>query len=110
MNKSELISEIAQQSGLTKTQVGNALEAFMNCVAATLRKKDEVRLTGFGTFLTTHRPAGTMRNPQTGAMIRVEASLVPRFRSGASLKAVVNGKTAAPKKTAPKKAPARLRA
>ncbi len=105
MNKSELISEIATKSGLTKTQAGNALEAFMGCVAAALRKQDDVKLTGFGTFVTTKRPAGTMRNPQTGAMIRVEASLVPRFRSGASLKNAVNGRSAAaaPKKVAGKR-------
>jgi DNA-binding protein HU-beta len=93
MNKSELISEIAAKTGLTKVQAGNALEAFMDCVGSALRKQEEVRLTGFGTFLATKRAAATMRNPQTGATIQVAASLVPRFRSGASLKSQVNGRS-----------------
>ena len=66
MNKAELVAEIAKNTGLTKVDSERATEALLNTVAATLKKGDEVRLVGFGTFSVTKRPASTGRNPREG--------------------------------------------
>ena len=71
-------------------------------------KGEAVAITGFGKFETRIRPAGTARNPQTGAVVKTKKKSVPKFTPGAEFKAVVNGekKLAAPaKKTPAKKAP-----
>ena len=90
MNKAELVAEIAKNTGLTKVDSERATEALLNTVAATLKKGDEVRLVGFGTFSVTKRPASTGRKPRTGAEIKIPASKQPKFKAGKSLKDAFN--------------------
>lgn len=89
MNKSDLIDKIAVKSGLTKADSGRALDAFIETVSGTLGKGDDITLVGFGTFTTSKRSARTGRNPQTGATIKIPATVVPKFRAGKALKAAV---------------------
>ena len=90
MNKTELVAEIAKNTGLTKVDSERAVEAFLNAMSATLKKGDEVRLTGFGTFGVTKRNATTGRNPRTGAEINIPASKQPKFKAGKALKDALN--------------------
>ena len=91
MNKSELIEAMAKQSGLSKKDAEKALNAFTDTVSKTLKKKDKVQLIGFGTFETAKRAARTGKNPQTGAEIKIPASVAPKFKAGKALKDLVNG-------------------
>jgi DNA-binding protein HU-beta len=91
MNKSELVSAVAETADLTKAQAGAALDAVLEAITASLKSGDEVRLVGFGTFLVTKRAAGEARNPRTGETIKTKASLAPKFKAGAGLKSAVNG-------------------
>ena len=90
MNKAELVAEIAKNTGLTKVDSERAVEAFLNAVAATLKKGDEVRLVGFGTFSVSERKATEGRNPRTGAKIKIPASKQPKFKAGKGLKDALN--------------------
>ena len=89
MNKSELIEAMAEKSGLTKKDTALALEAFTETVTETLSKKDTVALIGFGPFSTSERAARDGRNPSTGAVIKIQASTVAKFKVGAKLKEAV---------------------
>ena len=71
MNKNELIDSMAAEAGMTKADAGKALDAFIASVTAALKKGDEIRLVGFGTFSVSKRAATTARNPRTGAEIKV---------------------------------------
>ncbi len=82
MNKAELIDKIAKDAGLTKVQANDALDSFTNTVVATLKKGDRVTLVGFGTFSVSQRSARNGRNPQTGAVIKIKARKVPKFKAG----------------------------
>ena len=66
-------------------------------IAKSLKKGDEVRLVGFGTFSVRERAAGKGRNPATGKEIKIAASKNARFKAGAALKASLNTKKAAKK-------------
>ncbi|MEX6722981.1 HU family DNA-binding protein [Parapedomonas caeni] len=90
MNKQELISAVADAAGLTKTQAGSAVDAVFDAVTEALKKGDEVRLVGFGTFAVAKRKASTGRNPRTGEEIKIKASSTPKFRAGKALKDAVN--------------------
>jgi DNA-binding protein HU-beta len=82
MNKAELIDKIAKDAGVTKVQANDALDSFTNAVVATLKKGDRVTLVGFGTFSVSERAARNGRNPQTGAVIKIKARKVPKFKAG----------------------------
>ena len=90
MNKQDLISSVADQSGLTKADAGKAVEAVFDAITAALKKGDEVRLVGFGTFSVSQRKASTGRNPRTGETMAIKASSQPKFKAGKGLKDAVN--------------------
>ncbi|MCW3023622.1 MAG: family DNA-binding protein [Conexibacter sp.] len=91
MNKTEFVEAIAKESGLTNADARKAIEAVITTVEKTLKKGDEVALTGFGKFSVSKRAARTGRNPQTGEAVKIKASKAPKFTAGAGLKTAVNG-------------------
>ncbi len=85
MNKAELITTLAEEAGITKTQANTALDAFVDAVTKTLKKGDKVTLVGFGTFSVSKRAARNGRNPQTGEVIKIKARKVAKFKAGKEL-------------------------
>ena len=90
MNKQDLISAVAESSGLTKNDTTKAVEGVFDAITSALKKGDEVRLVGFGTFSVSARAATTGRNPRTGEAIAIAASKQPKFKAGKELKDAVN--------------------
>jgi DNA-binding protein HU-beta len=91
MNKQELIEAIATETGLSKADSKRTLEAFTGIVQKQLRKGNQVRLIGFGTFSVRKRKARKginpqTGNPQTGEQIKIKARKVPHFAPGSELK------------------------
>ncbi|OGQ36760.1 MAG: DNA-binding protein HU [Deltaproteobacteria bacterium RIFCSPHIGHO2_12_FULL_43_9] len=89
MNKSQLIDAIAKETKLTKTDAEQAINSLFGQIEKTLKKGQDVRLTGFGRWYVSKRKARTGRNPQTGAAIKIPARKVPAFRAGNELKTAV---------------------
>jgi DNA-binding protein HU-beta len=90
MNKQDLISAVADSSGLSKTDAAKAVEGVFDSITGALKKGDEVRLVGFGTFSVSKRKASTGRNPRTGEAMTIKASTQPKFKAGKGLKDAVN--------------------
>jgi DNA-binding protein HU-beta len=90
MNKTELVSAIAADTGLSKGQAQKALDATLASITKALVEGDSVALIGFGTFKLSERSARTGRNPQTGKELNIAAAKLPRFVAGKGLKDAVN--------------------
>ena len=96
MNKSELISAIAESANaikpdsLTKADAGRALDGFIAAVTKALSAGDTVALVGFGTYSVKERAERKGRNPQSGEEITIKAAKTPTFKAGKSLKDAVN--------------------
>jgi DNA-binding protein HU-beta len=90
MNKQELISKIAQDTGITKTSAAQAVDSFFEGITKSLKKGQPITFVGFGTFKTAQRKARTARNPQTGAEVKVPKRRVVRFSAGKALKTALN--------------------
>ncbi len=90
VNKNDIISAIAEEAGLTKVDAGKALDAFVACVTKSLKKGNEVRLVGFGTYSVSKRAATTGRNPRTGEAIKIKARNMPKFKAGKGLQDACN--------------------
>jgi nucleoid DNA-binding protein len=61
----------------------------ISMVTKTLKKGDKVTLVGFGTFSVSKRAARNGRNPQTGAVIKIKAKKVAKFKAGKELSAKI---------------------
>ena len=90
MNKQELITKVAKDTGGSKTQAAQALQSVIDGITRALKKGDSVTFVGFGTFKTSNRKARTARNPQTGAPIKIPKRKAVRFVAGKALKSAVN--------------------
>ena len=90
MTKAELISEVAEQSGLKRVDAERAVAAFIESVTTVLKNGDKLSLVGFGTFCTAERASRKGKNPQTGIEITIPAATIPRFKPGKTLKEAVN--------------------
>jgi DNA-binding protein HU-beta len=92
MNKSQLVDAVSADSGLSKADAMRAIESFVVTVNKTLKKGDEVAITGFGKFSVVKRAARQGVNPRTGEKVKIKASKAPKFTAGAGLKQSVSGK------------------
>lgn len=85
MNKTELISAIAEKSGLSKVDSKKALDAFIESVSEELKKGGKVALVGFGTYSVTEKSARKGINPRTKQTINIPAKKTVKFKAGADL-------------------------
>ncbi len=90
MNKTELISNVAESADLSKADAGRAVECVLDQIKSSLKNHDSVSIIGFGTFSTGHRKARTGRNPRDGSAVHIPASTVVKFKAGKALKDAVN--------------------
>lgn len=90
MNKAELITSMAEKSGLTKKDTEKAINSFMESVNEALVKGEKVQLVGFGTFEVKQRKERKGRNPKTQEEMLIPASKAPVFKAGKALKDIVN--------------------
>lgn len=90
MNKAEFIDAVASKvAGGSKKLTAAYVNAAIETVENALKKGDEVKITGFGTFSVAKRAARNGRNPQTGESIKIKATKAPRFKAGKTLKELV---------------------
>lgn len=86
MNKSELVSSVAEKAKLSKKDAEKAVAAVIASITGVLVKGDKVQLVGFGTFEVRARAARTGHNPKTNKAIKIPATKVPAFKAGKALK------------------------
>ena len=97
MNKTELISAVAQTAEMTKKDSEKAVKAVIDVISQALVKGDKVQLIGFGTVEVRQRKAREGHNPSTQNAIKIPASKCPAWRGSKQLKERVNSKKAAKK-------------
>lgn len=86
MNKAELIEEVSGDTGLTKKETGNVVDAMTETITDALSKGEKVTLVGFGTFQVMRRRERKGVNPQTREVITIPAKKVPKFVPGKGLR------------------------
>jgi DNA-binding protein HU-beta len=92
MNKADFVNNVAEDTGLSKTDAENALNAVLGNIEKVLKNDDSITFVGFGAFKVSDRKARVGRNPQTGEAINIAASKAPVFKAGKAFKDKLNGK------------------
>ena len=92
MTKQEFVDAVANRSGLSRREAGQAVDAFLDTITDALTKRDQVSFTGFGKFATSERKARMGVNPRNpGQKVHIPAATVPKFTAGSALKQAVRG-------------------
>ena len=89
MNKTELISIVSENAGLSRKDTERMLSAAIDAITAALVKGEKVQLSGFGTFEAKARKARIGRNPHTKQPIEIPATRIPAFSPSKALKDAV---------------------
>ena len=93
MTQSEIINQLADKSGLKKTDVKTLFDNLAEMATSEVKKAGEFTLPGFGKFVKTLRKAREGRNPATGETIKIAAKTTVKFRASKAMKdAVAAGK------------------
>lgn len=90
MNKKDLTEALVAECDLNNAAADRAVSAVFDSITNALKKNDDVKIIGFGTFSVSKRKATTGRNPRTGETIQIPASNVARFKAGKALKDALN--------------------
>ncbi len=90
--KADVISEIAEQAGISKKEATAAYDAFVGYIADTCQRGERCAVPGLGSFAVSERKARTGRNPRTNETIQIPASRNVRFKAGKDLKTSLNTK------------------
>ncbi|TSC56439.1 MAG: nucleoid DNA-binding protein [Parcubacteria group bacterium Gr01-1014_18] len=106
MNKASLIESIAQKTGLPMDQVEKTVEVMVDLIIESLKQKEEVTITSFGTFSARVRSARMGVNPQKPTeRITIPEVVVPKFKAGKRLKQELKKKEEPPATQTPVAAP-----
>jgi DNA-binding protein HU-beta len=85
MTKADIISEIAESTGVAKKDVTAVVETFMETIKGSLlEKKENVYLRGFGSFIVKHRAEKTARNISKNTTLVIAAHDFPAFKPAKS--------------------------
>ena len=85
MIKLDIINEVVNRTGITKTKAEQAVETVFEAMKKALENGDRIELRGFGVFNVKPRKTGVGRNPRTGAEVAISPGKAVRFKPGKEL-------------------------
>lgn len=88
MNKGELTRAVAENTGMSQSEAGKAVDAVFDTIAGAVRGRQQVAIAGFGTFIAKTRNARQGRNPATGETIQIAEKTSAAFKPASALKGI----------------------
>ncbi|MGH9452251.1 MAG: HU family DNA-binding protein [Terriglobia bacterium] len=88
MIKHDIVIEVVERTGITKTRAEIAVETVFDSMKRALAKGDRIELRGFGVFNVRPRKTGIGRNPRTGEEVSIPPGKAVRFKPGKDLQSV----------------------
>ena len=90
MTKSDIVKEVAEETGLTKIEIEAVLKGVILSISESLKRGERVDIRGFGSFIVKQRAARDARNPATREIVKLHERYVPAFKVSKILKEIVN--------------------
>jgi DNA-binding protein HU-beta len=86
--KLDIVNEVVNRTGITKTKAEVAVETVFDAMKKALERGDRIELRGFGVFNVKPRKTGIGRNPRTGAEVNIPPGKAVRFKPGKELQSL----------------------
>jgi DNA-binding protein HU-beta len=80
VTKAEVIAQIAEKTGIDKSDVTTTVEAFFNVIKHSMSEGDNVYVRGFGSFINKKRARKVARNISKNTAIIIEEHFIPSFK------------------------------
>jgi nucleoid DNA-binding protein len=86
LTKADVVRQIAQGTGLTKTDTAAIVDGFIESVIKAMEDGEHIEIRGFGTFKVVTRAPRTGRNPRTGSEVKISSRRAPVFKPSKELR------------------------
>ncbi len=90
MNKQQLCNFVSGKTKLPKSHCLKVIDNTFDAISGALKKGQDVRLVGFGSWRKQRRKARMGRNPQTGRSLNIPARNVAKFTMSEHLYNILN--------------------
>ncbi|PWJ44893.1 HU family DNA-binding protein [Sediminitomix flava] len=80
MTKAEVITEIANQTGIDKAEVTRTVETFFKVVKNRMADGENIYVRGFGSFVNKKRASKIGRDISKNKAIKIDAHYIPSFK------------------------------
>ncbi len=90
LTKPDLVDKLTKQVGLSQKECLSALEATFNLIKAELENGNDVKISGFGSWIVKHKKERKGKNPKTGEPITISERKVVTFKTSELLKRKLN--------------------
>ncbi len=88
MVKHDIVNEVVNRTGLSKTRTEIAVEAVFETMKRSMERGERIELRGFGVFNIRPRKTGIGRNPRTGEEVIIPPGKAVRFKPGKDLQSI----------------------
>ena len=86
MTRSQLITKVANDTGLTATAVEKVMDGIFGTIGDVLRNGEKVTIAGFGRFEMRERQTKNFTNPKTKVTSQLQPTAIPGFKASGRLK------------------------
>ncbi|MBO7081966.1 MAG: integration host factor subunit alpha [Neisseriaceae bacterium] len=91
LTKAELADVLVEKvPSISRLDAKTIVELFFEEIGVSLENGEEVKITGFGSFILHDKPARPGRNPKTGEQVMISPRRVVAFRPSQKLKDIIN--------------------
>lgn len=91
LTKADIVARLRDATGLSWGESGDLLEAVLDEMKRSLESGENIKISGFGSFLVRQKSARQGRNPQTAERIVISRRRVLTFKPSVVLRAALNG-------------------
>jgi len=86
LTRADLAESINHHVGLSRAEAAALVEAILEHLSSALERGENVKISGFGTFLLRDKNARVGRNPKTGAEAPITSRRVLAFRASQTVR------------------------
>lgn len=86
LTRAEIAEQLNRQVGLSRAESAQLVEQVLNLVAEALENGENVKISGFGTFVLRDKNERIGRNPKTGIEVPITSRRVLTFRASQALR------------------------
>ena len=93
MTKADIVEKVQAGTGLTKKESAEMVETVFSIMKSTLESGENLKISGFGSFIVKQKADRRGRNPQTGETLTIKSRSILTFKPSTLLKQAINGTT-----------------
>ena len=90
MTRSQLITKVANDTGLSAGAVEKVMDGIFGTIGDVLRSGEKVTIAGFGRFEMRERQTKNYTNPKTKVTSQLQPTAIPGFKASGRLKEKVS--------------------